>query len=336
MYHTESNSLSAPTLQQPTQYANGELVSIIIPAYNRALLIQEAIASVIAQTHVNWELIIVDDGSFDNTVDIIRSINDPRVHVIPVSHKGHLGILRNIGAMNSCGKWLAFLDSDDLWTATKLQKQLQLLHNEKTRWAYSGSELIDENKKAIPKKMATSRPCSGWIAREILTTEADFAISSLIVEKKYFDEVGGFTTDPALFCREDHELILRLALYAKASFIPDIIVRTREHTGRTTNTLDESHDRSAAVYNTFLRYNVDKSLEKLARKQRAYHLAEASVRRFAKGEYKIAIRQLTRSFWDSNNKWHWLSAVKRGIFMIGKKYFRSLKKRKTLGQHAIE
>src|SRR5215467_12637439 len=162
---------------QNISYSDSALISVIIPTYNRLDLLKEAITSVKAQTHKNWELIIVDDGSTDETVQQLARVDDHRLHVIPVDHKGHLGILRNIGAANSNGEWFAFLDSDDLWTTTKLEKQLEVLRKEKTKWIYSASELVDENKNPIPKKSGKAIPYSGWIAEQILTTEADFAIS---------------------------------------------------------------------------------------------------------------------------------------------------------------
>src|ERR1700750_1510306 len=100
------------------------LVTVVIPTYNRLTLVQQAIASVIAQTYSNWELIIVDDGSDDGTREDIISMNDPRIKLLTKPHVGNIAFLRNAGVDEGSGEWLAFLDSDDLWLPRKLETQL--------------------------------------------------------------------------------------------------------------------------------------------------------------------------------------------------------------------
>src|SRR4029079_12478196 len=98
-------------------------VSIIMPTWNRAVYIMESVESVISQTYQNWELIIVDDGSEDETAEIISQIKDGRVKFHEAGKTG-IGIkLKNIGIERSDGELIAFLDSDDLWAPTKLEKQ---------------------------------------------------------------------------------------------------------------------------------------------------------------------------------------------------------------------
>lgn len=294
------------------------LVSVIIPTYNRLSLLLEAIESVKNQTYQNWELIIVDDGSTDDTVNFIQKIEDDCIHIICEKHHGHLGILRNVGARHSKGEWLAFLDSDDLWLSQKLELQIDTLIKERTLWNYCCSEIIDENKNSIAN---TSHVSPGWIVEKILKTTVDFSISSLVVAANFFYELNGFTTDSKLFCREDHEFTLRLALHAPASAVSKVLVQVRQHSDRTTNSLSYSYERTAEVYTSFLKYNCDKKYNREALKRRGFHLSEAAVNRFGQGEYKHAIKQLKRSLQDGDNLRHWLSAVKRGIYAVGKKHF---------------
>ncbi|MEO6539624.1 MAG: glycosyltransferase family A protein, partial [Ferruginibacter sp.] len=99
-------------------------VSIIMPTWNRAAFIMESVESVISQTYKNWELIIVDDGSDDNTAELIAQVKDSRVKFYKAGKIG-IGIrLKNIGIERSDGELIAFLDSDDLWPPTKLEKQV--------------------------------------------------------------------------------------------------------------------------------------------------------------------------------------------------------------------
>ena len=99
-------------------------VSIILPTYNRANYIMEAIDSVLQQTYANWDLLVVDDGSTDNTVELVKQITDERVECLHTPARLWATGTRNFGLKNVKGELVAFIDSDDLWAATKLQKQV--------------------------------------------------------------------------------------------------------------------------------------------------------------------------------------------------------------------
>ena len=106
---------------------NTPLVSIIMPSYNHAKYIAETIESIRQQTYSSWELIIVDDGSDDNTEEIIHTINDQRINFYKEGRINVAGIIKNIGLSKSKGEFIAFIDSDDLWEPTKIEKQLKAL-----------------------------------------------------------------------------------------------------------------------------------------------------------------------------------------------------------------
>lgn len=103
------------------------LVSIIMPSYNSEKYIKASIASVISQTYTNWELLIVDDCSTDQTVRIIQSFNDRRIRLFVNDHNSGAAVSRNRALREAKGKWIAFLDSDDFWMPTKLDEQLQFM-----------------------------------------------------------------------------------------------------------------------------------------------------------------------------------------------------------------
>jgi len=103
-------------------------VSIIMPSYNRAAFIAESIESIRQQTYAAWELIIVDDGSDDDTEDVVRNINDERIRFYKAGRIGIGGAIKNKGLQNASGEFVAFLDSDDLWAPTKIEKQIALLN----------------------------------------------------------------------------------------------------------------------------------------------------------------------------------------------------------------
>ena len=103
------------------------LVSIIMPSYNTADYISDSIKSVRAQTYQNWELIIVDDCSTDNSMEVIRSINEPRIKLLKNEINSGAAVSRNYALREAKGKWVAFLDSDDTWAPEKLEKQIKYM-----------------------------------------------------------------------------------------------------------------------------------------------------------------------------------------------------------------
>lgn len=122
-----------------------ELVSIITPSYNTAGFIAETIESVLAQSYDNWELIIVDDCSTDNTDVIVdRFLSDPRIRYIKNDRNSGAAVSRNRALREAKGKWIAFLDSDDLWMTDKLEKQVRFMLNNDCCFSYTKYIEIDE------------------------------------------------------------------------------------------------------------------------------------------------------------------------------------------------
>lgn len=123
------------------------LVSIIMPMHNSAKYVGEAITSVIHQTYDDWELLVIDDASRDNSCDIVRKYQqqDSRIHLlINDNHTGRPSSPRNMGVKRANGRYIAFLDSDDVWFPEKLQQQVPLFENERVAIVYSNYEKMDE------------------------------------------------------------------------------------------------------------------------------------------------------------------------------------------------
>ena len=122
-----------------------DLVSIIMPSYNTAKYIGESIQSVLAQTYTNWELIIVDDCSTDNTDEVVASIKDSRIRYLKNDKNSGAAVSRNRALREARGRWIAFLDSDDLWLPSKLESQIRLLgEHDDAAVAFSYYEKISE------------------------------------------------------------------------------------------------------------------------------------------------------------------------------------------------
>ena len=122
-----------------------ELVSVIMPSYNTAEYIKQSIQSVIDQTYTNWELIIVDDCSTDNTDEMVKSIDEVRIIYLKNEKNSGAAVSRNRALKEAKGKWIAFLDSDDLWLPEKLEKQLHFMKSNGYAFSYTNYYEIDQN-----------------------------------------------------------------------------------------------------------------------------------------------------------------------------------------------
>ncbi|MDE5994464.1 MAG: glycosyltransferase [Oscillospiraceae bacterium] len=131
-----------------------DLVSIIMPSYNTACFISDTIRSVLAQSYTNWELIIVDDCSTDNTDEVVKTfLNDTRIHYIKNDKNSGAAVSRNRALREAKGRWIAFLDSDDLWMQDKLEKQILFMADNDYRFSYTNYIEINEQSKPNGKSV---------------------------------------------------------------------------------------------------------------------------------------------------------------------------------------
>lgn len=125
------------------------LVSVIMPSWNTGRFIAQSIESVINQTYENWELIIVDDCSTDNTEEVVKGFNDSRIKYFKNEKNSGAALTRNRALRQAQGEWIAFLDSDDLWAPEKLEKMLRFMTENNYAFAYHEYVKIDENSKPL-------------------------------------------------------------------------------------------------------------------------------------------------------------------------------------------
>ncbi|MCD7952080.1 MAG: glycosyltransferase family 2 protein [Synergistaceae bacterium] len=125
------------------------LISIIMPAYNSDKYITESIHSVINQTYINWELIVIDDGSQDKTIDCINYLKNKDARIFLYRNKRNIGVsqTRNKGVKLARGEWIVFLDSDDCWETSKLNKQLNFARQKNADFTFTSSSFMDEEGK---------------------------------------------------------------------------------------------------------------------------------------------------------------------------------------------
>ncbi|MGD1805914.1 glycosyltransferase [Dapis sp. BLCC M126] len=203
------------------------LISVIIPAYNAEKTIQETIESVINQSFSDWELIVVNDGSQDRTVEVVDQIKDPRIKVFSYPNTG-VSASRNRGFDKSVGEFISFLDADDLWTPDKLESQLNALcSHPEVAVAYSWTDYIDESGHFLfPGQHAT---LNGKIYSQILVKFFLENGSNMLVRREAFLKVGGFKE--ALFMGEDWECCISLAKEYEFVAVPRPQILYRQSTG---------------------------------------------------------------------------------------------------------
>jgi glycosyltransferase involved in cell wall biosynthesis len=203
------------------RYNQLPMVSVILPTYNRAWIVKESILSVLAQTFQDYELIVVDDGSTDDTRIILDEFQD-RIMVI---HRENSGVssARNHGVAAAKGKWIAFLDSDDLWMPGKLAVQMEFfLSNPDVRICQTDEIWIRNGCRINPKKY--HKKPSGDIFLPSLSL-CLVSPSAVMMEKEFFNQMGGF--DETLPSCEDYDFWLRIGCKYPISLIPNPLVIKR-------------------------------------------------------------------------------------------------------------
>jgi len=213
------------------------LVSVVIPTFNRAHLISDTLESVLNQTFRDFEIIVVDDGSTDNTPELIKGYG-PQVRYIYQENSGQ-GAARNVGIHAACGDFIAFLDSDDLWLPSKLEAQMtQLLCSDSLFWAYCDMEMFDgQTGQTLGNYSDTFKPYQGMVYKQLIL--GDFIASPTpLVRKDIFYFVGYFEEISSLKGREDWDLWLRIAAHYPIIYIPKVLARYRIHKGNLTGNED--------------------------------------------------------------------------------------------------
>ena len=166
-------------------------VSVVIPAYNAARFIRQTLDSAAAQTFRDFEIIVVDDGSQDETAQIVESFGE-RVRLIRQPNGG-VSKARNVGMEQARGEYIAFLDADDLWEKSKLEQQVALLdENEQIGLCYAAIERVDENLRSFEQKMAVT---SADHCRTLLLSGCYITCSTVMMRKRLFEQIGGFDTN---------------------------------------------------------------------------------------------------------------------------------------------
>ena len=220
-----------------------QTISVIIPTYNSEKTIKKTIESVLKQTFADFELIVINDGSEDRTLDIISQFNDPRVKVFSYPHAGG-NISRNRGLEAAVGTLVSFLDADDIWTPDKLARQLQALQeNESAKVAYSWTDYIDENGEFLRSGMHIT--ANGDIYKQLFVANFLENGSNPLIYREALITLGGF--DESLNASQDWDMWLRLAHKYNFIAVPSVQILYRISPGTVSSNLARQEKSSLLV-----------------------------------------------------------------------------------------
>ena len=262
--------------QQRSDDSGVPTFSVVMPTYNQADLLREALDSVLAQTFQSFEMVVVDNFSTDHTVEVVSSFHDPRLRLLQVHNKGVIGISRNLGIRETQGPLVAFLDSDDIWYSDKLDRVYQAWKE------HPEIGLVSHDEYAVRRGRVVHRiRCRGYqedMYRSLLLNGNRLATSATVVRRACLEEVGGFSEDPNLAGVEDYDLWLRMSRVCRFHFLSQFLGELRLHS--------ESHTASSGVHLAHALYLLDMHFrlleeqgsplpQRLLRRERAAHYAHA-------------------------------------------------------------
>ena len=205
-------------------------VSVVIPTYNGMKYLPKTLASVLDQTFQDFEVLIVNDGSPDNVIEWASSICDSRVRLISQENQG-IAIARNTGILNSKGEYIALLDHDDLWEATKLDKQLQVFESNPSLGLVSTWTIFFDDKDNSELSIDKTVYPTGDVSRIAILKQLIMSASCPMIHRKCFDAVGLF--DPDLSGADDWDMWVRIAFKYPFGLVQEPLVRYRVHANNT-------------------------------------------------------------------------------------------------------
>jgi glycosyltransferase involved in cell wall biosynthesis len=246
-----------------------------LPTYNRLAFLREAVQSVLRQTVSDWELIVVDDGSVDESVTWLESLGEPRLVLVRLAHSGNRSALRNVGMSRARAPWIAFLDSDDRWRPQKLERQLALHSaNPHYRWSYTGYQVIDATGNKIERPGGNSwRPRSGWILEWAIALDVNIALPAVMAERAFLLETGGF--DESFLSAEDYELWFRLAERSECGVVDEPLLDVRVHRDRSIPQPEQCLN-FVRIYRNLAQRASDPTVRSKARTMQAYRAVDAT------------------------------------------------------------
>lgn len=214
---------------------NGPFFSVIVNCYNAETYLKKALDSIFSQTFVDYEVIFWDNRSTDRSAEIAKSYLESRMHYLLAPNFTNISVARNLAVKQARGKWIAFLDCDDVWLPQKLEKQYELITEDDSAalgFVYTRAKIINEKGDSIQTKRDSQFLPEGYILKELLE-ENPVAMASSVARKEYFLKIGGISSHYR-FCG-DYYLWLSLSKHWKALKTDEVFTLIRYHPNNLTH-----------------------------------------------------------------------------------------------------
>jgi glycosyltransferase involved in cell wall biosynthesis len=194
-----------------------DLVSIVVPVFNRHFEIARALDSILQQSYQCWEAIVVDDGSTDDSMEVVEAYarSDSRIHVVRLGQRRGAQAARNAGIRAAQGAWIAFLDSDDQWLPDSLDVRLQKAREKKVHVVHSDCYIL-RPEHGEPEHFGVP-PIEGWVYQELLLRPGP-VFPGLLVSKEALRHVGGL--NEVIVSHQEWDIGIRLGKYYEFGFVP--------------------------------------------------------------------------------------------------------------------
>lgn len=237
-----------------------EKISVIIPTFNRGDLLGNSIKSVLNQTYKNLEVIVVDDGSTDNTKDVVDSFQDQRIKYIKLEENKGGSNARNFGIQNSNGKYISFQDSDDIFYPDKLETQFKNIIYKNSNLDFCKIKVIfnDSYSKFYPNSRQENSISKGDIFNELISKGNFISTQAMLIKRNYMKK---YLFDPLLPRLQDFDLILRMIPKVKISYTKKVLVEL--HIQNDSVTKSQSKLRKAVNILLKKKYNFNSNQKKL-------------------------------------------------------------------------
>jgi len=184
--------------------------SVIIPTYNRSQELKRSVESVLSQSFGNFEILVMDDGSTDDTQKVVSTLNDPRIIYDWEKNFGGPARPRNRGVAKARGEWICFLDADDTWLPYKLEACYQHI-DERVDFIYNDLEINEEKKSLFNKSIRRTRQLKKPVIMDLLLNDNAISNSSVVVRKNILDRIGKIDEKVEMIASEDYNTWLRIA-----------------------------------------------------------------------------------------------------------------------------
>lgn len=286
------------------------LVSVVVPTYNHAHFLRSSLGSVVNQTFTDWEAIVVNNYSTDDTEAVVQSFNDERIRLVNFRNHGVIAAGRNEGIRLSRGVFVAFLDSDDNWHSEKLEKSIQALRG--------GVDLVCHAEKWVggdrPERVVQYGPAEKSSWRGLLLDQNRVSTSATVVRRSCLEKAGLFDESAEFVTAEDYEMWMKLArLGCTFQFLPDVLGEYRRHEGNASGSILRHLAAEQAVVQKHLA--LDNTISRWQRRARLAKCLYTAGRGFqASGKRLNAASMLARA--AAGNPLHLRTYIALGLLLV--------------------